>query len=157
MTTYGHKCIHQDAQIRNLQIILNALLPYAPAPLWWRLWWKAQISAQKKKEGFSLPFHWKIALNCRSLQELPELKKASSFKVRFPFWGILQSMTDQHKDIKIHFPHSNRGQLLNMLPAPRWLSWLGWLRSLLGCSASPFPWSHVHPLSYTGVDSESTP
>ena len=148
MTTYGHKCTHQDAQIRNLQIILNALLPYAPAPLWWRLWWK-----KKEKEGFSLLFHWKITLNCQSLQELPELKKASSFKVRFPFWGILQSMTDQQKDIKIHFPYSDRGQLWKMVPAPRW----GWLRSLLGCSASPFPRSHVHPLSYTGVDSKSPP
>ena len=108
---------------------------------------------KKEKEGFSLLFHWKITLNCQSLQELPELKKASSFKVRFPFWGILQSMTDQQKDIKIHFPYSDRGQLWKMFPAPRW----GWLRSLLGCSASPFPRSHVHPLSYTGVDSESPP
>lgn len=40
---------------------------------------------EKKKEGFSLLFHWKITLNCQSLQELPELKKASSFKIRFPF------------------------------------------------------------------------
>lgn len=34
ITTYN---IHQDAQIRNLRIILDALFSYASSSLWWKL------------------------------------------------------------------------------------------------------------------------